>query len=186
MFRHNIDSILIRGNTLVLIGWGFLQGGNVTRLTLQLSADSEASYLEFEVEYGLRRDDVKMSFSNIPEAENSGFFLFAGFGQKRITHALLQWEIDEKEMLETPIEFLDSKKRKPIDVIKHSLLSSKAWKLIRTSGLIALVHKARVYISARPKSAHDSQWNSLYAKLKGQRLTVIIDHDMGGWRKYLP
>src|SRR5690348_12782201 len=126
MFYHDIDSILIRKNSLLLTGWGFRQGSNVTRLILQLDSDSEASDLEFEVEYGLRRNDVKMSYSNIREAEDSGFFLFAGFGQKRITRALLRWEFDDKEVLETPIESLDSEKRRPIDVIKHySLLFAK-------------------------------------------------------------
>src|SRR5687768_16018714 len=174
MLRYHIDSILIRRNYLLLIGWGFLQGRNVTRLTLKLNSGSEAPDLEIEVEHGRRRDDVKTLFSDVPEAENSGFVLFAGFDQKNITRALLQWELDEKEVLETTIDFWVSQKRKPVDVIKqYSLLLFKALKLIRSTGVVALVHKARIYLSAKPKSARDSGWKSLYARIQGRPLTVV-------------
>jgi glycosyltransferase involved in cell wall biosynthesis len=180
-FHHNIDSILIRRHTLLLVGWGFLEGRSVTRLILQLSRDNDASPLELQVEYGLPRDDIKMFFSEIPEARDSGFFLLAGFGQKRITRALLRWEVDEKEVLETPLEFRNSEKGKPINVIKrYSLLFWKGLKLIRSAGLIAVAQKTRTYLSAKPKPIRVSQWNSLSAKLKGRPLTIVVDHDMGG------
>ena len=186
MLHYHVDSILVRRNCLLLMGWGFRRDRNVTRLTLKLGSDREASELEIEVEHGQRRDDVKTLFSDVSGAEESGFFLFAGLGQKNITHARLEWEFDGKEVLETPIDFCGGEKRTTINIIKqYLLLLVKALKLIQSTGLTSLVHKVRVYFSARPNSTHDAEWNALYARLRGRPLTVVIDHDMGGG-KYLP
>lgn len=181
MLHHNIDSLLIRKDYLLLSGWGFLTSHNVTRLILQLDFDNEMPSLEIEVDYGRRRDDVKVLFADMPEAGNAGFFLLAGFNQQKITRARLRWELNENQVLETPLEIPRNEKLRPIDAIKHYvLLFSKASKLIRSAGLIALIRKTNFYLSAKPKSASDTEWERLYAKLRRRTVTIIVDHDMGG------
>jgi hypothetical protein len=61
------------------------------------------------------------------------------------------------------------------------VLFGKAITLLRSDGMSAFIRKAYRYISNnRPESLDENEWALLRARLCGQSLAVVVDHDISG------
>jgi glycosyltransferase involved in cell wall biosynthesis len=66
------------------------------------------------------------------------------------------------------------------------VLFGKAITLLRREGMSALISKARRYIyNNRPELLGENEWDLLRAKLHGQPLAIVVDHDIGGGANFI-
>lgn len=179
--QYAVDRSVMRDGQIFAYGWGFYPGTTIVALTLRLEFENGAVE-EVDAQYGGQRDDVKNAFGTISEAENAGFLVLAGLNGRRLTSAVLRWDITGKGRIETALELAESNEESTglTRFAYYRMLSRKALALIRTAGARTLWRKIRSYIANRPRAADEDKWVELLQKTAGKPLCVVVDHDLGG------
>jgi glycosyltransferase involved in cell wall biosynthesis len=182
MIRHNIDHIVLREGQLFSYGWGFCPGSEIVSMVLHLDFGSAAQPIEVKAEYGHQRDDLAAFYPDVPEARNAGFLLITGFVQKKIIRASLHWELKDQRVVDTLIDLSQINGEAVTQSLssRYKYLFWKSITLLRSSGVGALIRKARRSFPIQIRPHDESEWGILCAKLRGQLLAVVVDHDMGG------
>lgn len=183
MLKSSVDHLLIRDGQLFSYGWAFWEGKKISRVAL-IAESAEKGRLEIDVEYGRQRADVKAFFPEIAESENSGFLILAGIGSGRLTKAILRWELETGELVETALIASVENHTDAMDTSStakyYSALFWRAVALYRTVGFKDLLRKVKRYTAARPKALDREKWELLQSELSGKLMSVVIDQDMGG------
>jgi len=179
--QKNIDQVVVRDGQIFAYGWGFVPGEIVQQLSLRLEFEGGAVE-DIDAEYGRQRDDVQAAFAGVSEAQNAGFLILAGLGGRRVTRAVLLWDVAGMPQIETilPLPQVESRAAELARFGYYKMLLHKAVTLLKAAGIRALFRKVFRYFSNRPRMVDEGAWAQLQSGMAGRPVCVIVDHDMGG------
>ena len=189
--RWSVDSLSLRGRSVFGFGWLFHEALDVRKVAVVLCDEHWRPLSSIPVEWGKYRPDVARVFNGNPRAQEAGYLVIGAFSQDiprthrlKLTVALSDGDTAELKIPQDKLIALDARRTasKVIALRQAGALIRKGLHQISTGQWSSFLGKVTRFVRGRPKAFLDHP-RQLAAKLshhERQRVSIIIDHDLGG------
>jgi glycosyltransferase involved in cell wall biosynthesis len=178
-FKHAVDRIVVSGKRV--FGWGWAAHRTRTVKSIHLRVEGDGWQQRIPTGIGLARDDVERAF---PDHANSGASGFVVAGHIPASPALRSWldvEFDEGPAASIEVTGqMDGRDSARQRLRLVSWLARSVWRRLRRGDLAGIVRRARAQSFGVPSIGDVSALDEIAAALGDARVTLVIDHNMGG------
>lgn len=187
-FVWSIDSIILKEDLLFGFGWVFHKKQIITKIRIKLSSSIQSNKEFIIADIGKQREDIKNTFSDFPNALNSGFVVYGAFSISPPNAISIECSIEDGSLVELPIPLTSVTRISENNINRKEifrrikLFSKKSLYLIRTRKFRSLFEKIKRYTEGKPKVTLHKPMElvNILSQEKCKNICLIIDHDLGG------